>query len=267
MENGRIIADDTPRKISSQLYDMNNPMFKAMPTPTRIFFDTDGRGDCPLTVREGRNWLDKTFIDEPKIAGFSSDEIDLEIKNPALSIKEIWFRYEKESQDILRGVDMCVPTGSLYAIVGGNGAGKSTTLKSICGICMPYRGKIKVFGKDIKKYKNRELFKNCISMLPQDPKSIFVKKTVREELEEMTIVRETPVIAVRMNDVSGALNDILNILQAADINIEYVYAFTGSVAGDAYVVLRVDDEVQAEKTLNDNNIKTLTDEDINNYLK
>lgn len=186
MENGRIIADDTPRKISGQLYDMNNPMFKAMPTPTRIFFNADGKGDCPLTVREGRNWLDKTFDDEPKFAGFSSDEIDLEMKNPALSIKEIWFRYEKESQDILRGVDMCVPTGSLYAIVGGNGAGKSTTLKSICGICKPYRGKIKVFGKDINKYKNRELFKNCISMLPQDPKSIFVKKTVREELEEMT---------------------------------------------------------------------------------
>lgn len=186
MENGRIIADDTPRKISGQLYDMNNPMFKAMPTPTRIFFDADGEGDCPLTVREGRNWLDKTFDDEPKFAGFSSDEIDLEMKNPALSIKEIWFRYEKESQDILRGVDMCVPTGSLYAIVGGNGVGKSTTLKSICGICKPYRGKIKVFGKDINKYKNRELFKNCISMLPQDPKSIFVKKTVREELEEMT---------------------------------------------------------------------------------
>lgn len=214
MENGRIIADDTPRKISSQLYDMNNPMFKAMPTPTRIFFDTDGRGDCPLTVREGRNWLDKTFIDEPKIAGFSSDEIDLEIKNPALSIKEIWFRYEKESQDILRGVDMCVPTGSLYAIVGGNGAGKSTTLKSICGICMPYRGKIKVFGKDIKKYKNRELFKNCISMLPQDPKSIFVKKTVREELEEMT--RD-----------ADKISEIVDICQIKDLLDSHPYDLSG----------------------------------------
>ena len=93
-----------------------------------------------------------------------------------------------------------------------------------------------------------------------------IEKT-KAALEDMTIVRETPVIAVRMNDVAGALHDILNILHDADINIEYVYAFTGSVAGDAYVVLRVDDEVQAEETLKNNNIKTLTDEDINEYLK
>ncbi len=66
---------------------------------------------------------------------------------------------------------------------------------------------------------------------------------------------------------TGALNDILHILQAAEINVEYVYAFTGAVQGNAYVVLRVDDEEQAEKTLNENGIHTLNDEDISEYLK
>ena len=75
--------------------------------------------------------------------------------------------------------------GSLYAIVGGNGAGKSTTLKAISGICKPYRGKVRVFGKPVEKYKSGELFGGCLAMLPQDPKSLFVKKTVREDLEEM----------------------------------------------------------------------------------
>ncbi len=84
-------------------------------------------------------------------------------------------------------------------------------------------------------------------------------------LEEMTIVRETPVIAVKMNDKAGALNDILNILEAADINVEYVYAFTGAVAGNAYVVLRVDDDAQAEATLAEHSIKTLNDDDITDY--
>ena len=69
--------------------------------------------------------------------------------------------------------------------MGGNGAGKSTTLKAICGICRPYRGKIRVFGKRVEAYKATELFQNCLAMLPQDPKSLFVKKTVREDLEEM----------------------------------------------------------------------------------
>ena len=89
----------------------------------------------------------------------------------------------------------------------------------------------------------------------------------KEALSENTLVRETPVIAVKMNDVAGALNDILTILRDADINVEYVYAFTGAVQGNAYVVLRVDDEVQAEETLRANNIHTLNDEDINEYLK
>lgn len=93
-----------------------------------------------------------------------------------------------------------------------------------------------------------------------------IEKT-KAALGEMTLVRETPVIAVKMNDVAGALGDILNILQNSGINIEYVYAFTGSVYGDAYVVLRVDDEAQAEEVLNKNNFKTLTDADINDYLK
>ena len=89
----------------------------------------------------------------------------------------------------------------------------------------------------------------------------------KEALSEKTIVRETQVIAVKMSDKTGALNDILKILEAADINVEYVYAFTGAVEGNAYVVLRVDDEEQAEKTLNDNGIHTLSDEDITEYLK
>ncbi len=86
-------------------------------------------------------------------------------------------------------------------------------------------------------------------------------------LGEMTIVRETPVIAVKMDDKAGALSNILSILQSADINVEYVYAFTGAVAGNAYVVMRVDDENQAEEILAKNNIKTLNDEDISEYLK
>ena len=186
MDSGKVIADDTPRKIGKLLWEQGNDMFAAMPTPVRVFYGAGGEGDCPLTVREGRNWLSKAFIEVPRIAEFSAKPMEDEIEKPALSLKELWFRYEKDSPDILRGVSAEVPVGSLYAIVGGNGAGKSTTLKAICGICKPYRGSVKVFGKPINKYKSSELFGGCLAMLPQDPKSLFVKKTVREDLEEMT---------------------------------------------------------------------------------
>lgn len=186
MDGGFVIANDTPRNIGKLLYEQNNPMFSAMPTPVRVFYSTDGTGECPLTVREGRNWLNKMFTVPPTVAEISLNSLEDDTDHPVLTLKELWFRYEKDSPDILRGVSAEVSEGSLYAIVGGNGAGKSTTLKAICGICKPYRGKIKVFGKSVEKYKSAELFHNCISMLPQDPKSLFVKKTVREELGEMS---------------------------------------------------------------------------------
>ena len=186
MDGGRVIADDTPRNIGKLLYEQKNDMFTAMPTPVRVFYGASGSGDCPLTVREGRNWLSREFTSEPTHKAMTVAALEDEIENPALSMKELWFRYEKDSPDILRGVSAEVAAGSLYAIVGGNGAGKSTTLKAICGICRPYRGKVKIFGKPVEKYKSAELFGGCLAMLPQDPKSLFVKKTVREDLEEMT---------------------------------------------------------------------------------
>ena len=186
MDSGRVIADDTPRNIGKLLYEQNNDMFAAMPTPVRVFYGSKGEGNCPLTVREGRTWLSCSFPEEPKVKAIPMVFDEKEIKNPALVLKELWFRYEKNAPDILRGVSAEVPKGSLYAIVGGNGAGKSTTLKAISGICRPYRGKVTIFGKPVEKYRASELFGGTLAMLPQDPKSLFVKKTVREDLEEMS---------------------------------------------------------------------------------
>lgn len=214
MDSGKIISDDTPRKIGKLLFEQNNPMFTAMPTPVRVFYNADGIGDCPLTVREGRSWLNKEFETEPGIKEIPCKNIDDDIKNPAISLNELWFRYEKDTPDILRGVSLEVPSGTVSAIVGGNGAGKSTTLKAICGICKPYRGKIKVFGKSVSKFRSGELFRNCVSMLPQDPKSLFVKKTVREDLEEMTKDK-------------NKINEVAEICQITELMNNHPYDLSG----------------------------------------
>ena len=186
MEGGKIVANDTPRTVGALLNGQNSELFAALPTPVRVFYGAKAQGDCPLTVREGRNWLTRTF--EHKTLSVKSPRLEQpmeEVENPVLRIKEGWFRYEKDSPDVLKGVSLAVPQGSVFAIVGGNGAGKSTTLKAICGICKLYRGKIEIFGKNLKKYNSSALFRNCLAMLPQDPKSLFVKKTVREDLSEL----------------------------------------------------------------------------------
>ena len=193
MDSGKIIADDTPGNIGKLLYTQQNDMFAAMPTPVRVFYGVRHGNNCPLTVRDGRRWLSDLFPEKPKISALPAQRLDENKSEPALSLKDLWFRYEKDSMDVLRGVSTDIPRGSLHAIVGGNGAGKSTLLKAICGICRPYRGQIKVFGKPVGKYKSAELFDGCLAMLPQDPKCLFVKKTLREDLAEMT--KDTQAIA------------------------------------------------------------------------
>ena len=186
MEQGRVIANDTPRNVGQLLWQQKNEMFAALPTPVRVFYQAVGEGACPLTVREGRSWLTKTFENRPLSVAEPEEEPALPaVKDPALKLKEVWFRYEREAPDVLQGVGFSVPRGKLFAIVGGNGAGKSTLLKTICGICKPYRGTVEIMGKPVKAYRQRELYQHCLAMLPQDPKSLFVKKTVREDLEEM----------------------------------------------------------------------------------
>lgn len=206
MEGGRILVADVPRRTAGFLWAEHHPMFSAMPAPTRVFYGAQGKGVCPLTVREGRNWLLGAFQTPPEVKALPEAPVAWEERPSALVLKEVWFRYEKNSPDVLRGVSAVVPEGSLFAIVGGNGAGKSTMLKAVCGICKPYRGKIRVFGKKVEAYGGTELFQNCLAMLPQDPKSLFVKKTVREDLEEMCQDREKLEAVARTCEVEALLD-------------------------------------------------------------
>lgn len=186
MERGRITSDGDPRTVAGQLHASGSQMFPALPAPVRIFYGANARGQCPLTVREGRSWLGRCFPQEPRVRALPPEvPFTPSEKIPALEIREGWFRYERDGRDILKGLNLSIPQGALYAIVGGNGTGKSTTLKAACGICKLYRGGVRVFGKPLKAYGGK-LFQQCLSMLPQDPKCIFVKQTVLEDLKEMS---------------------------------------------------------------------------------
>ncbi|MEG2405556.1 MAG: energy-coupling factor transporter ATPase [Clostridiales bacterium] len=185
MEDGSIIADDTPRNVGAQLKSTNNDMFVAMPSPMQIFAAVKSNSQCPLTVREARNWLTEIFNDKLPEHREICDTKTLSQEEPAISLKELWFKYEKDGADIVKGVTVDIPKSTLFCVVGGNGTGKSTTLRMISGILTPYRGKVLINGKDIKKYSNKELFLGNMAVLPQDPQSLFVKKSVELDLYEM----------------------------------------------------------------------------------
>ena len=195
MKQGGILADGEPHEVGQRLIVANDEMAAALPAPMRIFYGVNSGAksaqvkaqDCPLTVREGRTWLTRNFSDIPQDArtlpeAESYEETD---DNLVLQFKDVWFRYERELPDVLRGTSFDVHKGELFALVGGNGTGKSTTLKCACGVTKPYRGTIRIKGKKLKDWKSNELFRGCIAMLPQDPQNLFVKKTVRADLQEM----------------------------------------------------------------------------------
>lgn len=186
MEEGRIVAGEVPRKIGDRLMEQQSDMLTALPSPMQVYYALKSTLPCPLTVREGRNWLSEELTQrETAVRSLPAKSEYTEPMQPAVELKEVWFRYEKELPDVLKGLTLKIEKDTLSAVVGGNGTGKSTMLKSICGILKPYRGKIRINGKKLNTYKADELFSGCLAMLPQDPQSLFVKKTVQEDLLEM----------------------------------------------------------------------------------
>ena len=81
-------------------------------------------------------------------------------------------------------------------------------------------------------------------------------------LGDKYLFSKTEVVAAKMGDRSGALYPILVVLNEANINIEYMYAFTGSGPEEAYVVFRVNDVRTAEEVLHASGSATLSDDNL-----
>ena len=169
MDEGAILCDDKPEHVGLQLKDKGSGMFLAMPTAMRVWAGVETGLACPMTVRDGSDFLTLRATEQPllplveKTAPPCGEEV--------LSCSELWFRYEKDSADVVRGLSLKVHKGEFYAVLGGNGAGKTTSLKVISGLRAAYRGEVKVEGK--------------LGYLHQNPQTLFVKRTVREDLYEV----------------------------------------------------------------------------------
>ncbi len=186
MENGKISFFDTPRNIG-RLLPENHKMIDGLPSATRIFNSLKTDDQCPLTVKEGRDFLERHFRGNDYIAIKEYTHS----KNEAVRLKNVWFRYAKDGEDILKDIEMTVYQGEIFSILGGNGTGKSTALKVISGLEKPYTGKIFINGKSIKEY-GKNLYKNNLAFLPQNPQTVFLKETVWEDMECILEMSDIP---------------------------------------------------------------------------
>ena len=88
------------------------------------------------------------------------------------------------------------------------------------------------------------------------------KTAVAKLSEEGFLIKITDVVGVKIGDAPGKLSSALGVLSKAGINVEYLYAFMARTEKHAYVVLRVEDNAAAEKTLEDAGFHLITDADI-----
>ncbi len=184
MDDGKIMADESPTVVGRILKDIKHDMYKALPTPIRVYGEVENNLTCPLTVKDGRAWLEEfSKISELNPDAILKDNLQKESKDVAIEINEAWFRYEKDLPDVVKGLNMSVYKGELFCIAGGNGTGKTTALSLISGLNKAYRGNIFIKGQNICKIKN--LYSGTLGVLPQNSQSVFVKKTLYLDLMEI----------------------------------------------------------------------------------
>ncbi len=209
MDNGKAVLCTSPTEAAHFLKEQNHPMLAAMPTAMRVFTEVENREKSPVTIREGRAWLGDYFKDKPPLKivkeNFQSEEECM------VELTDVHFRYEKESPDVVRGLSMKVHRGEFYAILGGNGSGKTTTLSLISGINKPYRGKVTVFGEELR-----------IGALPQNPQALFVEKTIEKDMWEMLCD-----VKMQRDKKQKLIYDTMELCELTDLSKQHPYDLSG----------------------------------------
>ncbi len=200
MKEGEIAYFEKPENLAKKLKEEKNSMLRQMPVAMRIHTSLTNDDISPVTVREGKEFLREYSENN----SFTLPITEKKEKNSeiVLSVKNVYFRYKKDLPDVVRALDFTVSKSELYAILGGNGSGKTTTLSLLCGINKPYRGKIKWTGV------------SSIGLLPQNPQMLFVEKTVKKDLLEM------------LPDTS-ALNEIIKLCELENLLERHPYDLSG----------------------------------------
>ena len=170
MDGGKLLCTGTPAEVGAELKSSGNAMFLAMPAAMRIWAASDSKATCPISVCNGRNWL-LDYAKTHELRPVPEEKKNTPNGETVVSARELWFKYDKDLPDVVKGLSLELHKGEFLTLLGGNGTGKTTTLKLLASLQKPYRGELTISGS--------------VGMLPQNPQALFVKSTVRADLLEI----------------------------------------------------------------------------------
>ena len=101
MDKGKILCEGAPADVGKALRERGHGMFQAMPVPMRIWAGIGNSLPCPVTVRDGREWLSQMEVK----GELPEEPPEPERMHPAVELEEVWFRYEKDA-----GCDRAYPS-------------------------------------------------------------------------------------------------------------------------------------------------------------
>ncbi len=219
MEKGEIISDCAPQKISSELFESNEFVNFSMPFSMKLHSVLKADTEVSLTVSQGKQLLESK-IKNAEYTVPVKNERKLSKEN-AVEMKNVRYAYSN-SGFVLNNMSISVKQGSFTAVMGANGAGKTTALSLMGGILECKAGKIKIFSKDIKKYKASELYNGVIALLPQKCESMFAGNTLREDLE--SVIKHS---AMPKDEIKNKINEVSDFMEIADLLDKHPYDISG----------------------------------------
>ena len=225
MDQGKLLFVESPRQAGHELkkFDPNHRMLLGLPSAVRIYQGLDAEDvTCPLTVRDGRNFIEENYNNTITRLEREPEKKEEKDRPIAMRMKDICFRYEKEEPDVLDHVALTLYEGEVVSLLGGNGAGKTTLLSVISGTNRPYYGKIEVFGKRLQKYRGKELYIRKLASLPQNPQTVFLKMTVREDYEELA-----KVLGCKKSELEDKIQAVAQQLEITHLLDRHPYDLSG----------------------------------------
>ncbi len=186
------------------------------PQVTQVAYNLYGQGinNLPITIEEGKVFFEKAEIDLDIYSGevINNSKVTVEFENVVAGYKD----YNKEKKIILNNMNLKLYEGERIALVGNNGAGKSTMLRVISKLVKTVSGSVKLNGECIKN-KSPEEISNLVSYIQQNPEEMFIDDSIEKDVAYFLKSRDIENSEIIVDEILKELN--LNNIRKKDARL------------------------------------------------